>query len=58
MDTRWFDSMSVGVSVIFQRKARKIISRLMEFEEGLSDEYKEEIQDIIQMIREEFDLHD
>ena len=50
--------MSVGVSVIFQRKARKIISRLVELMEGLSDEDKAEVQDIIQMIREEFDLRE
>ena len=50
--------MSVGVSVIFQRKAREIISRLVELEEGLSEEDKLKIRNIIQMIREEFDLRE
>jgi len=49
--------MSVAVTVIFQKKAEKIISRLTELGKELSDENKQELQDIIQMIREDFDIH-
>jgi len=48
--------MSVAVTVIFQKKAEKIISRLIELERELSDENKQKLQDIIRMIREDFDI--
>ena len=50
--------MSVAISVIYMNKIKKILSELVELEKELCDVNKPKLREVIQMIHEEFNLHD
>jgi hypothetical protein len=50
--------LSVAISVIYQKKIKKIINELTEFEQELCIENKPKLRKVVEHIREEFNLKD